>query len=252
MTAPRSPTTTGKIERWRKTLRREFLDGKVFDTVADAQDQLNVWVRSYNEVREHQSIGNVPPIRRFELRTITAESPRREPVQADPAGAMPAGATRRVSRQGTVSFGAASYFVARHLAGEEVVLVMDRRLVQIHHRGVLVATHARRHAPVKQAAAMTRLTAPKPKKVPVERPTARVVSVTRKVDSSGNVCFAAENYYVGVKHRRRQVQVAVVGDTVEISIGEQLIRSHPVRHDRTRQHGALANPGGRARRSNAA
>ena len=252
LTAPRSPTTTGKIERWHKTLRREFLDGKVFDTIADAQARLDVWVASYNEVREHQSIGNVPPIRRFELRTITADSPRREPLHADPAGAMPAGATRRVSRQGSVSFGAASYFVARHLAGEAVVLVMDRRLVQIHHRGVLVATHARRHAPAKQAAAMTRSTAAKPKKAPVERPTARVVSVTRKVDSSGNVCFAAENYYVGVKHRRRQVQVAVVGDIVEISIGEQLIRSHPVRHDRTRQHGALANPGGRARRSNAA
>ena len=60
-----------------------------------------------------------------------------------------------------MSFGAASYFVARHLAGEEVVLVMDRRLVQIHHRGVPAATHARKHAPAKQAAAMTRRTAPK-------------------------------------------------------------------------------------------
>ena len=30
LTAPRSPTTTGKVERWHKTLRREFLDGKVF------------------------------------------------------------------------------------------------------------------------------------------------------------------------------------------------------------------------------
>jgi hypothetical protein len=44
----------------------------------------------------------------------------------------------------------------------------------------------------------------------------------------------------GSKFRRRQVQLAMVGDTVEISIGEELIRSHPVRHDRTREHGALA------------
>jgi hypothetical protein len=48
------------------------------------------------------------------------------------------------------------------------------------------------------------------------------------------------------------VQVAVVGDTVEISIGERLIRSHNVKHDRTREHGALANPGGRPHRTNAA
>ncbi len=76
--------------------------------------------------------------------------------------------------------------------------------------------------------------------------------MTRKVDSSGNVCFAGASYRVGSKYRRRQVQVAVVGDTVEISIGTQLIRSHPVKHDRTREHGALANPGGRPKRINAA
>ena len=83
-------------------------------------------------MREHQSIGNVPPIRRFELRTITAENPRgvRPTVaDADPAGAMLAGATRRVSRQGhgVVRCRVVSSSVNRHLAGEEVVLVMDRR-----------------------------------------------------------------------------------------------------------------------------
>lgn len=76
--------------------------------------------------------------------------------------------------------------------------------------------------------------------------------MTRKVDSSGSVCFAGTTYSVGPKFKRRQVQVAVVGDTVEISVGEELIRSHPVRHDRTREHGALANPGGRPNRINAA
>ena len=76
--------------------------------------------------------------------------------------------------------------------------------------------------------------------------------MTRKVDSSGNVCFAGANYRAGNAYRRRQVQVAVVGDDVEISVGEQLIRRHPVKHDRTREHGALANPGGRPRRTNAA
>ncbi|MFN2504436.1 MAG: hypothetical protein ABR540_09430 [Acidimicrobiales bacterium] len=87
---------------------------------------------------------------------------------------------------------------------------------------------------------------------PQPRPSPTAASVTRKVDSSGNVCFAGASYRAGSKYRRRQVQVAVVGDTVEISVGEQLIRAHPVKHDRTREHGALANPGGRPRRINAA
>jgi hypothetical protein len=66
------------------------------------------------------------------------------------------------------------------------------------------------------------------------------------------VSFAGSSYRVGNPYRRRQVQVAVVENQVEISVGEELIRVHPIRHDRTREHGALANPGGRPHRINAA
>lgn len=115
--------------------------------------------------------------------------------------------------------------------------------MHLWHGGVLIATHARVHAVAKEAAGLRR-GRPKPAAAP-RRPSPKAASVTRKVDSSGNVCFAGASYRVGAKLRRRQVQVAVVGGTVEISIGEQLIRVHPVKHDRTREHGALANPGGR-------
>ena len=76
LTAPRSPTTTGKVERWHKTLRREFLNDKVFTDLADAQAQLDAWVHEYNHERPHQSIGRMPPIERFKLaapRTGTAD-----------------------------------------------------------------------------------------------------------------------------------------------------------------------------------
>ena len=105
-------------------------------------------------------------------------------------------------------------------------------------------------SPDKERASVRRAT--RGSKARQQRPTASAVSVTRKVDTSGNVCFAGTNYRVGYAFRRRQVQVAVVDDHVEISIGEKLIRSHPIRHDRTREHGALANPGGRPHRINAA
>lgn len=198
-------------------MRDRFLTGKVFDDVADAQAQLDAWVRTYNEDRPHQSIGHVPPVKRFELRAITAEHPRPKPTVADvdTTSSMPAGATRRVSRKGTVSFCAASYFVGQPHVGLDVVLVMDRKLVNIYHDGVLIRTHARKHAPAKQGAALNRQTKPKPAPpaLPV-RASATLVSVTRKVDSSGNVCFAGENYYAGAKYKRRQVQVSVIGDMV--------------------------------------
>jgi hypothetical protein len=127
-------------------------------------------------------------------------------------------------------------------------VVCDGALVHLQHRGVLIATHARRHSVDKQAAGLRR---GESARASVRRPTPTAASVTRKVDSSGNVCFAGSTYRAGSQYRRRQVQVAVVGDMVEISIGNELIHC-PVKHDRTREHGALANPGGRPRRINAA
>jgi hypothetical protein len=156
--------------------------------------------------------------------------------------------TRRVGRNGLISFAGVSYRAGVWLAGEDVTVICDRGLVHLQHRGVLIATHARRHPVGKQQAGLRRGQRPPHAK----KPSSTAPSVTRKVDSSGNVCFAGTNYYASTKYIRRQIQVAVVGDTVELFIGEQLIRTHPIRHDRTREHGALANPGGRPRRSNAA
>jgi len=244
LTAPRSPTTTGKVERWHKTLRREFLDGKVFASIEDAQAQLDTWVAYYNHERPHQSIGRMPPIERFRL-AVPAPGPVDAPVVEEDR--LDTKTTRRVSTKGTIGFASVLYKAGVWLAGQEVEIRCDGGLVQIHHRGVLVATHARRHAPEKQEAGLAR-----GRRLPPTPKSATAASVTRKVDSSGNVCFAGTNYRVGSKFRRRQVQVAIVGDTVEISVGNELIRSHKARHDRTREHGALANPGGRPHRINAA
>lgn len=246
LTAPRSPTTTGKVERFHKTLRAEFLRGKVFASLEEAQVALDAWVHHYNHDRPHQSIGMVAPFERFRLA-------RPEPTSSQPATVEPApdptpATTRRVGRNGLISFASAKYRAGVWLAGQDVTVVCDGGLVQLQHRGVLIATHARRHPIDKQAAGLRRNDS---KRTP-RRPTASSVSVTRKVDSSGNVCFAGSSYRAGAKFRRRQVQVAVVGDMVEISIGTELIRTYPVKHDRTREHGALANPGGRPRRINAA
>jgi len=245
LTAPRSPTTTGKVERFHKTLRREFLNDKTFVSITDSQAQLDGWVHIYNFERPHQSLGMAVPWDRFRL----AQPDRvelEEPVAVAPDASDASGTSRRVGSTGLISFAGARYRAGVWLAGEAVTVVCDGGLVHLQHRGVLIATHARRHPVENESAGLRR------GQRPMRRPLATAPSVTRKVDSSGNVCFAGTNYRAGSKFRRRQVQVAVVGDTVEISVGEELIRTHPIRHDRTREHGALANPGGRPRRINAA
>jgi hypothetical protein len=247
LSKPRSPTTTGKVERWHKTLRAEFLNGKVFDSIEAAQTALDAWVEEYNHRRPNQAIGQVPPFERFCLADVKPGPAETTEPDDSRDSARPV-TTRRVNTAGTISFATARYKAGgRWLAGQNVEVVCDGGLVQLFHRGVLIATHARRHPVDKQSAGMARS-----RRLPPSRPTATAASVTRKVDGSGNVCFAGTNYRVGNKYRRRQVQVAVVGDTVEISVGNELIRSHKVRHDRTREHGALANPGGRPHRINAA
>ena len=70
LTAPRSPTTTGKIERFHQTLRREWLDDAgFFESIAEAQAGLDRWVGEYNSERPHQALGEavpVTPVQRFE------------------------------------------------------------------------------------------------------------------------------------------------------------------------------------------
>jgi transposase InsO family protein len=88
LTAPYSPTTTGKVERLHKTMRAEFFTGidRSFATIADLQTALDSWVVDYNTVRPHQSCGGRPPAERFALAeaSILAVEVDQAPVPAGP------------------------------------------------------------------------------------------------------------------------------------------------------------------------
>jgi hypothetical protein len=63
LTQPRSPTTTGKIERFHQTLRRELLDdARPFTSLLQAQAALDDWVREYNAARPHQALETRAPV----------------------------------------------------------------------------------------------------------------------------------------------------------------------------------------------
>jgi transposase InsO family protein len=71
-TGVRCPTTTGKIERFHKTLRAELFTGRRFQSLAEAQQALDDWVESYNTVRPHQALGMATPAHRFAVQLMTA------------------------------------------------------------------------------------------------------------------------------------------------------------------------------------
>jgi hypothetical protein len=66
LTEPSSPTTTGKVERFHGSFRREFLNHtEPFDSVLAAQAAVDTWVASYNCDRPHQALDMGYPAQRF-------------------------------------------------------------------------------------------------------------------------------------------------------------------------------------------
>jgi hypothetical protein len=162
------------------------------------------------------------------------------PQPARPAGLL--AITRRVADSGRISLAGVRYLAGRWLAGELVQVALHDGLVEISHRGVLIATHASRHRPGTQPA-IRRAPAARP-----PRPATSGVTVTRIADPGGTVSFAGAGYYAGWAYRGQQVQVSLVGDTVQLAVAGRVIKVHPIRHDRAKEHGAFATPNGRPRR----
>jgi transposase InsO family protein len=243
LTAPYSPTTTGKIERLHRTMRKEFFDLGTFDTMEATQEALDAWVHSYNTEREHQSIGDVPPLRRFELAAASKEF---EVIDGELGSEdSPPPTVRRVSRvvdqAGRISVLTFRYHVGRHLAGCSVEVENSAGLLNVSHNGVLVATHAKRHLADDDGKFEGR-----PKAIRPARPTTGS-EVLRIVDNSGSVSFAGTGYRVGNRFKGQEAGVRLVGDTVQITIRGQLVRTHKGRHDKSKEFGALAQPTGKAR-----
>jgi transposase InsO family protein len=68
--AIRSPTTTGKIERFHQSLRKEFTSDRTFKSLKAAQQALDAWVRDYNTERPHQALDMATPAERFRLSPV--------------------------------------------------------------------------------------------------------------------------------------------------------------------------------------
>lgn len=254
LTAPYSPTTTGKVERFHRTLRAEFFgpNDYRFATIEEAQAALDVWVEHYNTQRPHQSIGMVPPIERFKLAAGRLETVDTvaddEPAEPAAEAPRPAGVMRWVDARGDVSVGKVRYKAGKVFAGEPVEVICQRGLVELVYKGTLIATHAERR---RTDTLTTAAVAPPP---PQRRARAATTgpAVLRIADASGTVSFAGTPYRAGRSWACKQIEVAIVAGSVQLSVDDKVIRVHPIRHDRTKEHGAFATPNGRPRKARTA
>jgi hypothetical protein len=252
LTAPYSPTTTGKVERLHKTIRAEFLveHDRKYATIEDAQKALDAWVVEYNTERPHQSCGGRPPVERFALaeRSLVVVDEPVLPAPRQVAARRPSGVSRWVGQNGRISLAGFDYVVGSTFAGEPVEVVVTNGLVEVFHAGVLVASHAQRLKPDQ----LDRVVRPR---LPVQRRARDAtvgLMVTRIVDSGGSVSFAGTAYRCGRRWARQSVDVAIVAGSVQLSKDGQIIRVHPIRHDRSRELGAFATPNGRPRKTKTA
>ena len=129
LTAVRSPTTTGKVERFHKTLREEFMSGRVFDSLAHAQTELDAWVESYNQHRPHSSIGMVSPVDRF---TAAAQQSRSADTSAlQNARVGDDWVTRTVAANGLVSIAWQQISCGKYRAGRQVDVHVTATTIEI-------------------------------------------------------------------------------------------------------------------------
>jgi hypothetical protein len=154
LTQPRSPTTTGKIERFHRTLRAEFDTRRTFASLRVAQQALDEWVGYYNTTRPHQALEDATPAHRFHPASSAPEpgSGSADPVAPARPVIEPARATdregdgwvsRKVGRNGIVCVGWQQVSVGKHRAGSRCDVLVGDQLLQFWIGSELMKTVTR-------------------------------------------------------------------------------------------------------------
>ncbi len=143
LTQPRSPTTTGKVERFHRTLRVEFDTTQIFRSLKHAQGALDEWVADYNTNRPHQSLDDATPASRFYTGNDETAQPR-VPVQrrADERTGEQ-WVARKVASNGVVCVGWQQVSVGKHYGGQRCDVLVTSSVLQFWVGDQLLKTIAR-------------------------------------------------------------------------------------------------------------
>jgi transposase InsO family protein len=237
---PRSPTTTGKIERFHKSLRAELLDHVApFESLEAAQAAIDGWVHAYNHQRPHQALEMAVPASRFRpngsAREVAVPAPT---VQDDQvtlpwaeqgivAPPVPRGAAvefeARVPPSGmlTIVSGRQAVSVRQGLAGRTLTIWADLHSIHLVLDGHVLRTVASRLLPQDLAfLAMrgARQAGPPPAQAAIGRrdgkpvlAAGQAVEIDRKVQHDGHVTVNGEKFQVGMGYAGTAVTMRLDG-----------------------------------------
>lgn len=146
LTQPRSPTTTGKIERFHRALRTEFRTDRVFKDLASAQAELDEWVIDYNTNRPHQGLNMATPAQRFlNQQTAPVTQLRSTATAGRPGEDRTEGiwVTRRASAVGAVCVNWQQVCLGVAAAGRPVDVWVTDQVMQFYDGDQLLRTEKR-------------------------------------------------------------------------------------------------------------
>ena len=261
-TKPRSPTTTGKIERLHQSLQDELLEVHgPFASLAVLQAALDAWRQEYNTDRPHQSLGMAFPASRFAAavsplplrvppQLATASTQQAEQPEPPSAGLPAAGqqaplvaveADRVVPPSGNLWVGGQQVWLGPALADKKVTIWVDETSLHVLLDGARIKTLPSRLGVAelaRLAAAGARPAGPSP----LLAGTATAIEIERTVNATGLVGLAGAQVSVGYQLAGQRVTLRMDGTQMAVITSDgELARTMPCPvppRDRYRLRGA--------------
>jgi transposase InsO family protein len=252
LTKPRSPTTTGKIERLHQSLQLELLDVHgPFESLEALQAALDAWRQEYNSDRPHQSLGMAFPASRFApavsplplrvpsqlIAASTRQAEQPEPPSAElsaaPAqaghGAPPVAveADRVVPPSGNLWIGGQQIWVGPALADRKVTIWVDETSLHVLLDGARIKTLPSRLG-ITELARLTTAGARPAGPSPLSAGPGTVVEVERTVNACGLVGLAGAQVSVGYQLAGQRVTLRMDGTQMMVITSDgELARTMP-------------------------
>jgi transposase InsO family protein len=266
LTRVRAPTTTGKIERFHQTLRKELLATlPPLPSLEVAQQVLDAWVEDSNTHRPHQALGGQTPAERFHAKPdpdhlgpgTAAELPVWLPaeldgdaagaaagsaskIKAEPpsaavgsAGRLPVELNARVPACGNLGVAGRQVWLGWRLAGRTVQVRLDGATMHVSLDGRLLKTLPCRLHPEDLdhgRLAGARPAGPAPASVAAHAVLlgpGDAVEVTRRVNAAGTVGVAGQQVSVGLPLAGQTVTLRLEAATMHVLADGALVRSLP-------------------------
>ena len=257
-TKPRTPTTTGKVERFHQTLQGDLLDSvEVWPDLQTAQAAVDAFRAEYNTNRPHQSLDMAFPADRFTPRppderlplqlpaTLTAAAPAppstapiepalpSPPVVVSPNGGEPVilavEIDRTVPGSGNLTVAGQQFWLGPDRAGSTVTLWADSTVVHLLVHGVRLKTVPSRLSIAQLRQLLTdggRPAGPPPVPTGDPQPGA-AVEVDRLVSANGLIGLAGRRYPIGSQFAGRRLTIRLDRGLLQLIHEGVLLRSLP-------------------------